>query len=73
MLTCKGDRRSAKILDLFTFKFKGEGPSWCMPLIFTTKANKQNQYSRLEMIEALRNKKLLICILSRLAFYLLYY
>jgi hypothetical protein len=36
MLTHKGDKRAAKILDLFTFEFKGEGPTWCMPLIFTT-------------------------------------
>jgi hypothetical protein len=43
-----------------------------MPLIFTTRAGKQNQHGRLETIRALRNKKLLICMLSRLAFYLLY-
>jgi hypothetical protein len=36
MLTCGGDRRTAKISDLFTFEFKGEGPTQCMPLIFTT-------------------------------------
>ena len=34
------DRRSAKILDLFTFKFKGEGPTRYMPLIFTIRASK---------------------------------
>jgi len=72
MLTHGGDRRAAKISDLFTFEFKGEGPTQCMPLIFTTRAGKQNQHGRLETIRALRNKKPLICMLSRLAFYLLY-
>ena len=71
MLTRGGDRRSAEISDLFTFEFKGEGPTQCMPLIFTTRAGKQNQHSRLETIGALRNKKPLICMLSGLAFYLL--
>ena len=36
MLTRGGDRRAAKILDLHTFEFPGEGPTRCMPLIFTT-------------------------------------
>jgi hypothetical protein len=72
MLTCSGDRRSAEISDLFTFEFKGEGPIRCMPLIFTTWAGKQNQHGRLETIGALRNSKPLICMLSGLAFYLLY-
>jgi hypothetical protein len=71
MLTRGGDRRSAEISDLFTFEFKGEGPTQCMPLIFTTRAGKQNQHGRLETIGALRNKKPLICMLSGLAFYLL--
>jgi hypothetical protein len=72
MLTRSGDRRSAEISDLFTFEFKGEGPTRCMPLIFTTRAGKQNQHGRLETIGALRNRKPLICQLSGLAFYLLY-
>jgi hypothetical protein len=72
MLTRGGDRRAAEISDLFTFEFKGEGPTWCMPLIFTTQAGKQNQHGRLETIGALRNKNPLICTLSGLAFYLLY-
>src|SRR5208282_174721 len=71
MLTRGGDRRSAEISDLFTFEFKGEGPTRCMPLIFTTRAGKQNQHGRLETIGALRNKNPLICMLSGLAFYLL--
>ena len=73
MLTRGGDRRSAEISDLFTFEFKGEGPTRCMPLIFTTRAGKQNQHGRLETIGALRNKKPLICMLSGLAFYLFYH
>ena len=72
MLTRGGDRRSAEISDLFTFEFKGEGPTRCMPLIFTTRADKQNQHGRLETIGALRNRKPLVCMLSGLAFYLLY-
>ena len=72
MLTRGGDRRAAEISDLFTFKFKGEGPTCCMPLIFTTRAGKQNQHGRLETIGALRNRKPLTCMLSGLAFYLLY-
>jgi hypothetical protein len=71
MLTRGGDRRAAEISDLFTFEFKGEGPTCCMPLIFTTRAGKQNQHGRLETIGALRNRKLLTCVLSKLAFYLL--
>lgn len=42
MLTSGGDRRAAELLDLFTFKFKGEGPTCRMPLIFTSRASKQN-------------------------------
>jgi hypothetical protein len=72
MLTRGGDRRAAELSDLFTFEFKGEGPTRCMPLIFTTRAGKQNQHGRLETIGALRNRKPLICMLSGLAFYLLY-
>jgi hypothetical protein len=72
MLTRGGDRRAAEISDLFTFEFKGQGPTRCMPLIFTTRAGKQNQHGRLETIGALRNRKLLTCVLSGLAFYLLY-
>lgn len=72
MLTRGGDRRAAEISDLFTFEFKGEGPTRCMPVIFTTRAGKQNQHGRLETIGALRNKRPLICMLSGLAFYLLY-
>jgi hypothetical protein len=72
MLTRGGDRRCAEISDLFTFEFKGEGPTRCMPLIFTTRAGKQNQHGRLETIGALRNRKPLTCVLSGLAFYLLY-
>ena len=71
MLTRGGDRRAAEISDLFTFEFKGEGSTCCMPLIFTTRAGKQNQHGRLETIGALRHKKPLICMLSGLAFYLL--
>jgi hypothetical protein len=72
MLTRGGDRRSAEISDLFTFEFKGEGPTRCMPLIFTTRASKQNQHGRLETIGALRHRKPILCMLSGLAFYLLY-
>ena len=72
MLTRGGDRRVAEISDLFTFEFKDEGPTRCMPLIFTTRASKQNQHGRLETIGALRHRKPLICMLSGLAFYLLY-
>ena len=72
MLTRGGDRRVAEISDLFTFEFPGEGPTRCLPLIFTTREGKENQHGRLETIGALRNKKPLTCMLSGLAFYLLY-
>ena len=72
MLTRGGDRRAAEISDLFTFEFRGEGPTRCMPLIFTTRAGKQNQHGRLETIGALRNRKLVTCVLGALAFYFLY-
>ena len=42
MLTYSGNKRSTKILDLFTFKFKGKGPICYIPLIFTMRAGKQN-------------------------------
>lgn len=42
MLTRGGDRRTAEISDFFTFEFKDEGPTRCMPLIFTTRAGKEN-------------------------------
>jgi hypothetical protein len=72
MLTRGGDRRSAELSDLFTFEFEGEGPTRCFPLIFTTRASKQNQHGRLETMGALRHKDPLVCIVSALAFYLLY-
>ncbi|KAF2191868.1 hypothetical protein K469DRAFT_555883, partial [Zopfia rhizophila CBS 207.26] len=56
MLTRGGDRRSAEISDLFTFEFKCEGPTRCMPLIFTTRAGKENQHGHLETISALHYK-----------------
>lgn len=71
MLTRGGDRRTAEISDPFTFEFKGEGPTRCMLLIFITRAGKQNQHGQLETIGALQHTKLLICMLSGLAFYLL--
>ena len=43
-----------------------------MPLIFTTRAGKENQHGRLETAGALRNRKPLVCILDGLAFYLLF-
>ena len=73
ILTYGDNRRSTKILDLFTFKFNSKSPIRYILLIFITRASKQNQYSRLKTIRALYNKKLLVYILSRLAFYLLYY
>jgi hypothetical protein len=72
MLTHGGDRRQIKISDLFTFEFTDEGPSRCMPLIVTRLAGKQNQYGRLEIAGALRNRDPSICILGAVAFYLLY-
>jgi hypothetical protein len=72
MLTRGGDRRTAEISDLFNFELKGEGPTRCMPLIFTTRESKQNQQGRLETIGALRHKDPIVCKLSGLAFYLLY-
>ena len=72
LLTRGGDRRAAEISDLFTFELEGEGPTRCFPLIFTTRASKQNQHGRLETIGALRHKDPLVCVLGALAFYLLY-
>jgi Centromere DNA-binding protein complex CBF3 subunit, domain 2 len=71
MLTRGGDRREAEISDLFAFEFKGEGPTRCLPLIFTTRAGKENQFGRLETIGAMRHKKPLTCMLSGLGYYLL--
>ena len=42
MLTRGGDRRAVEISDLYTFEFLGEGPTRCMPLIFTIRARKEN-------------------------------
>ncbi|KAJ6436367.1 short-chain dehydrogenase [Purpureocillium lavendulum] len=71
LLTRGGDRRATEISDLFTFEFAGEGSTRCMPLIFTTRAGKQNQHGRLETAGAYRNRNPLICILGGLSFYLL--
>jgi len=72
LLTRGGDRRTAEISDLFTFEFEGEGPTRCMPIIMTTREGKENQHGRLETGGALRNRNPQICLLSALAFYLLY-
>ncbi|KJZ70673.1 hypothetical protein HIM_09946 [Hirsutella minnesotensis 3608] len=71
LLTRGGDRRATEISDLFTFEFAGEGSTRCMPLIFTTRAGKQNQHGRLETAGAYRNRNPLVCILGGLSFYLL--
>lgn len=72
MLARGNDRRAAEISDLFTFEFPGEGPTRCMPLIFTTRAGKTNQHGRLETAGALRSRDPGICLLGALAFYLLF-
>jgi hypothetical protein len=73
MLTRGGDRRAAELSDLFTFELQGEGPTRCQPLILTTRASKQNQHGRLETMGALRHKNNpTVCVLSALAYYLLY-
>lgn len=72
MLARGNDRRAAEISDLFTFEFPGEGPTRCMPLIFTTRAGKTNQHGRLETAGALRSRDPEICLLGALAFYLLF-
>jgi hypothetical protein len=72
MLTRGGDRRSAEISDLFTFEFPDEGPTRCMPLVYTTREGKVNQHGRLETSGALRHKNPFVCVISSLAFYLLY-
>ena len=53
ILTRSESRRTAEILDLFTFKFPNEGPTRYLPFIFTTRVGKQNQYGRLETIRVL--------------------
>jgi len=72
LLVRGADRRTAEISDLFTFEFDGEGPTRCMPVIMTTRQGKKNQHGRLETGGALRNRNPQICMLSGLAFYLLY-
>jgi hypothetical protein len=72
MLTRGSDRRAAEISNFFTFEFPGEGPTRCMPLIWTTRVGKQNQHGRMETAGALRSRKPVVCMLGGLAFYLLY-
>jgi hypothetical protein len=72
MLTRGDNRRAAEISDLFTFEFPGEGPTRCMPLIFTIRGGKTNQHGRLETAGALRSRDPEICLLGALAFYLLF-
>jgi Centromere DNA-binding protein complex CBF3 subunit, domain 2/Transcriptional activator of glycolytic enzymes len=72
MLARGVDRRTAELSDLFTFEFPHEGPTRCMPLIFTTREGKTNKHGRLETTGALRHRNPLTCLLSALAFYLLY-
>ncbi|KAK4240556.1 transcriptional activator of glycolytic enzymes-domain-containing protein [Achaetomium macrosporum] len=72
MLARGNDWGAAEISDLFTFEFPGEGPTRCMPLIFTTRAGKTNQDGRLEAAGALRSRDPEICLLGTLAFYLLF-
>jgi hypothetical protein len=72
-MLARGDhRRAAEISDLFTFEFPGEGPTRCMPLIFTTRAGKTNQHGRLETAGALRSRDPAICLLGAVGFYLLF-
>ncbi|KAK3901676.1 hypothetical protein C8A05DRAFT_16166, partial [Staphylotrichum tortipilum] len=66
MLARGNDRRAAEISDLFTFEFPGEGPTRCMPLIFTTRGGKTNQHGRLETAGALRSRDPDMCLLGAL-------
>ena len=72
MLARGGDRRAAEISDVHTFEFPAEGPTRCFPVIINTRGGKTNQHSHLETGGALRNRKPPICMLSGLAFYLLF-
>ena len=72
MLARGNDRRAVEISDLFTFEFPGEGPTRCMPLIFTTRGGKTNQHGRLETAGALRSRDPDMCLLGALGFYLLF-
>ncbi|KAF1993826.1 hypothetical protein P154DRAFT_587760, partial [Amniculicola lignicola CBS 123094] len=42
ILIYRGNYHSIEILDLFIFKFKGKGPIYYIPLIFTMYISKQN-------------------------------
>jgi hypothetical protein len=53
----------------FAFGFKGEGPTHCMPLIFTARVGKQNQHGWLETIGAMRNE---VCLADWHIYYLFY-
>lgn len=70
MLSRGNDRRSLELSDLFTFEFTGEGPTRCMPLVFTTREGKENQFGRLETSGAMRHKNPLLCVMGALGFYL---
>ncbi|KAN0074400.1 hypothetical protein V8E54_008337 [Elaphomyces granulatus] len=70
--TCKAERipREQKALGMnFAFGFKGEGPTHCMPLIFTARVGKQNQHGWLETIGAMRNE---VCLADWHIYYLFY-
>ena len=65
MLAHGGDRRNAELSDLLTFKFTGDGLTRCMPLIFTTRARRQNKHGRLETAGALRNRRATYLLVKR--------
>ena len=69
MLICNDDWRIVKILDLFIFEFIDKGLICYMPLILTTRVDKQNQYGRFETAGALYNHRAIIYLFGALAFY----
>lgn len=72
MLLRGENRRTVEFPDLFSLELKNEGPTPCIAMVMIMNNGKMNQFGRLEYGIVVRNRNLLVCPLSQVAFYLFY-
>ena len=64
--------RACQLPDLFTLEFQNEGVTPCWPVIMVMDQGKTNQFGKREYAACIRNKDVITCPVSALAFYLFY-
>src|SRR6266480_7829304 len=69
-MVLRGESRCmAQLPDIIAVKLSNEGPTPCWALILIMRNGKLNRYHKIEYMGAIRNREVLLCPLSNLAFY----